>query len=199
MATAVKIKRTQLVALLKLLNFKSAAKMKKETLISKARKMKELVTDGTAIEDVELNALADQLIDLPADAELEIENDAGTKEPAVDTTTTAPGSGKTKTKAKDKDKGKDAAAEGDKPEEDKKPKEPSTPGVRKSKTRPFLAGQIIREVGHDKGVTPEMVATLNERFGKENNTESEFALRNAWHAIRGWELQAEEGESTTDK
>jgi hypothetical protein len=59
-------------------------------------------------------------------------------------------------------------------------------GVRESRTRPYIAGEILKEFGLDNGITPAMVAALEARYPKPNVRESEFALRNAWHAVRGF-------------
>ena len=58
--------------------------------------------------------------------------------------------------------------------------------VRDGETRPFMAGQVLRKLGTKDGVTEKMVAELNKVYGDENTKESTFALRNAWHAIRGF-------------
>jgi hypothetical protein len=58
--------------------------------------------------------------------------------------------------------------------------------VRDGETRPFMAGQVLRKLGMKNGVTEKMVAELNTAYGDENTKESTFALRNAWHAIRGF-------------
>lgn len=60
------------------------------------------------------------------------------------------------------------------------------PGVRQTASRPHIAGKIIAKHGLAAGVTPAMVAELNATYGKENDTESWFTLRNAWAAIRGY-------------
>lgn len=59
-------------------------------------------------------------------------------------------------------------------------------GVRATVTRPYLAGKIIAEYGINVGITDEMAKRLDEEYGKANPSESMFALRNAWHAIRGF-------------
>ncbi|MBB6431540.1 hypothetical protein [Algisphaera agarilytica] len=66
-----------------------------------------------------------------------------------------------------------------------KPRKPKAPGVQAKVTRPYLAGQIIAKHGLAAGVTPAMVAELNEAYGKPNDVESAFCLKNAHHAIRG--------------
>ncbi len=50
----------------------------------------------------------------------------------------------------------------------------------------FRAGTIIAKHGLAAGVTEAMVAELDEAYGKANPTESQFCLKNAWHAARGF-------------
>lgn len=79
-------------------------------------------------------------------------------------------------------KAEDAAAS-------KEPATPKTPGVSLTKTRYYYAAQIIKQHGHDAGVTDAMVAELDAAYAdgkKANAVESGIALRNAWAAIRGW-------------
>lgn len=60
-------------------------------------------------------------------------------------------------------------------------------GVREgSRSRPYLAGIILKKHGIDSGVTEEMVAELDAAYGKPNPRESKFTLRNAWHCVRGY-------------
>jgi len=64
---------------------------------------------------------------------------------------------------------------------------PATPGVRAStKTRPYLAGMVIKRHGLAAGVTPAMVAELDKLMGVANPVESTGRLKTAWHAIRGY-------------
>lgn len=94
-------------------------------------------------------------------------------------------------KTKPKGKGKKAATKKEKPA----PKKPSIPGVRETRTRPLLAGVVIKKHGGLKaGVTEEMVQELDELYGKENPAESLFTLRNAWHAIRGFQKGEDEAD-----
>lgn len=72
------------------------------------------------------------------------------------------------------------------------PKKPKAPGVAAKVTRPYLAGQIIQKYGLAAGVTPAMVAELDEAYGKPNPTESAFVLRNAWHSCRAYAGVAED-------
>lgn len=70
-------------------------------------------------------------------------------------------------------------------------KKPTTPGVRPMRTRPYLAGVLIAKHGLAAGVTDEMVAELDELYGKANPTESAYRLRDAWHIARGYAGVAE--------
>ncbi|WP_442510559.1 hypothetical protein SH528x_002184 [Novipirellula sp. SH528] len=65
------------------------------------------------------------------------------------------------------------------------------PGVRAMRTRPYLAGVIIQRHGLAAGVTGAMVAELDAAYGKPNPTESQFCLKNAWHACRAFAGVAE--------
>lgn len=65
-------------------------------------------------------------------------------------------------------------------------KKPTIPGVRATNTRPYIAGKIIAKHGLEAGVTKEMVAELDAEYGQANPRESQFCLRNAWHAVRGF-------------
>lgn len=60
------------------------------------------------------------------------------------------------------------------------------PRVRSTETRPFLAGQIIKEYGLDVGVTDEMIAELDRRYGTNKPRECAHILRHAWHSVRGY-------------
>lgn len=71
------------------------------------------------------------------------------------------------------------------------PSKQTAPGVRPMRTRPYLAGVIIARHGLASGVTPAMVAELDEAYGKPNPTESQFCLKNAWHACRAFAGVAE--------
>ena len=72
------------------------------------------------------------------------------------------------------------------------PKKPKAPGVHAKVTRPYLAGQIIREHGLAAGVTDAMVAELDDAYGKPNPTESRYRLKDAWHACRAYQGVAED-------
>lgn len=60
------------------------------------------------------------------------------------------------------------------------------PRVRSTETRPFLAGQIIKEYGLEVGVTDEMIAELDRRYGTNKPRECAHILRHAWHSVRGF-------------
>ena len=59
------------------------------------------------------------------------------------------------------------------------------PGVSTTKGRPYYAGLVIAKHGLDAGVTEAMAHEVNALVGTGNTRESLFALRNAWHAIKG--------------
>jgi hypothetical protein len=63
---------------------------------------------------------------------------------------------------------------------------PKVPGVRPMRSRPYYAGAIIAKHGLAAGVTPEMVAELDELYGKVNPAESRFRLCEAWQSARGY-------------
>ena len=63
---------------------------------------------------------------------------------------------------------------------------PNVPGVRPMRARPYLAGSIIAKHGLVAGVTDVMVAELDKAYGKPNHNESQFCLKNAFHAVRGY-------------
>ncbi len=69
---------------------------------------------------------------------------------------------------------------------------PDAPCVRPARTRPYLAGVIIRKYGLAAGVTPAMVAEVDAACGIPNPRESKFCLKNSWHACRALSGVAEE-------
>ena len=69
---------------------------------------------------------------------------------------------------------------------------PAVAGVRPMRTRPYLAGVIIAKHGLAAGVTDAMVAELDAAYGKPNPRESQFCLKNAHHAARGYMGYAED-------
>ncbi len=54
------------------------------------------------------------------------------------------------------------------------------------RSRPFLAGVIIKTAGRTAGITEKMVKELDKLYGTANPRESLFCLRNAHGAIRGY-------------
>lgn len=171
-----KVTKAAAVALFEALGVKTAAKWTPKRLSDKLAKVNDLVDEDTDLEGEVAKTLTavQEAIENGEGVEVEGQKKAsgGAKKDADKKDTPAKGKGK-------KDDDDDEA----KPE---KPKKPSTPGVRNSRTRPFLAGVLIKKHGRKAGVTDEMVAELDEMYGKENPAESMFCLRNAWHAIRGF-------------
>jgi len=92
----------------------------------------------------------------------------------------------TKTKATPGTTGKPTEGKAKPQTKNATPKKPTVPGVRPMRTRPYLAGAIIAKYGLAAGVTEAMVAELDEAYGKPNPTESQFCLKNAWHACRAF-------------
>ncbi len=74
-----------------------------------------------------------------------------------------------------------------KPESEPTP-EPKIPGVSTTaRTRCYYAAIIIRRHGGiEAGVTPEMVAELDEMYGKPSPVQAMFDLQRTWHAIHGY-------------
>lgn len=67
------------------------------------------------------------------------------------------------------------------------PAPPKTKGVLGGcKSRAYLAGKLLAAVGLEGGVTPELVAKVDELYGKANPTQTGFDCRAAWHAINGY-------------
>ena len=65
--------------------------------------------------------------------------------------------------------------------------EPKTKGVLGGcKSRAYLAGKLLAATGLGIGVSPELVAKVDELYGKANPTQTGFDCRAAWHAINGY-------------
>jgi hypothetical protein len=61
--------------------------------------------------------------------------------------------------------------------------------VKATPTRQYYAGIVVKKYGLKEGVSDDMIADLYAAYGPPNtNNEKEalYALRNAWHAIRGY-------------
>jgi len=199
--TTLTIKRSTTIALLEALGFKTAGRMKPDQLAKKLAGLPELLKDDPEIEDEDADALATEItmaLDESDEVNFKIDNDmapetppptkkkAGTKISGVDVpekAATKPVKKKVAPAAKPAKKEKVA-----KPEQETTgtPDTAKAPGVRVAVTRPYMAGVIIGKHGLDAGITDAMVAELNAAYGKENDGESLFALRNAWHAARGF-------------
>jgi len=67
------------------------------------------------------------------------------------------------------------------------PAQPKTKGVLGGcKSRAYLAGKLLAATGLEGGVSPELVAKVDELYGKANPTQTGFDCRAAWHAINGY-------------
>lgn len=189
-----KIPRSVAVALFVALNFKTADKWTIDKLGEKLKKIEEHVDEDTKLGDAEKKNLAKVTKALAANEEIEITDDTpapakvapkpAKKEEAEETeeaeapaktakTTVAGGKGVEKKKAA-------------KPPKEEKPKGPSADGVRFSKSRPYLAGIVVKKLGIESGVTQKHVDELNKAYGKPNDHQSWFVMRNAWHSVRGY-------------
>lgn len=179
-----KIKREVAVAMFVALGFKTADKWPGERLVQKLEKLTEVVKPDVLekMEDATLKTTVTKALEAAKNEDGFIilgEDPKAEEAPA---------------KAADKKGGK-AAKE---PKEEKPPKEKKEkpakpvkeagpPGVRYTRSRPYLAGVLIKKLGGLKaGITEEHVKQLDEAYGKENPAESMFCLRNAWHAARGY-------------
>lgn len=204
MATGQKVTVTREAAieLFTALGLTSATKWNTKRMAAKLTKIDEMVDDDTALEGRADETLTTVLEAIEAEAEIEVvagEDEApaeGEKKPAAK----KGGKGKAKAAAPAEEEKKPAARrrvpKGEKPEA---PKAPTTPGVREAVTRPYCAGKIIAKHGLDAGVTPEMIAELDEAYGKENPTESTFCSKSAWHAIRGYLEATKEAKAAAKK
>jgi hypothetical protein len=206
--TALQIPKAKAIALFNALGLQAAAKWNLKRMAGKLAKIDELVDEETTIDDVEANTTCDLVLKAIEDGQ-EIEVVEGEPEAAA---VAAPAAAegeedsvnmaeamKPDAKPKKKAATKKAAGTAAAPATPKEPKPaaaPKTPGVRETRTRPFLAGIVIREAGGlEKGVTDAMVQKLDKLYGKENPAESQFCLKNAWHAIRGFQPGAVAGEA----
>lgn len=162
--------KPEAVSLFEALGIASAGKWGPKRLATKLTSVDKIVDDTTAITDPEVDKLLTIVLE------------------AIEEGTTISVANATKQEPKEapgpvaKKKSIVAAAPKQAPDDDT----PKLTGVRAAVTRPYLAGQIIKEMGVEVGVTEAMVKELDNRYGKVNENESWFALRNAWHAIRGF-------------
>lgn len=193
--STVKIDKKEAITLFEALGQTTAEKWNEKRMAGKLAKIADFVDD-----DVKLSKGTEATLDKVLAA-----IEAGDDIEVVDGVEEAPAKGKGKKAAKPEPepepepapaKKKAAApAPAEKPAKEKKPTKPAKdddgtakiPGVRETRTRPFLAGCLIKENGMGAGITDAMVAELDKQYGKTNPAESLFCLRNAWHSIRGYE------------
>jgi len=181
------ITRSAAVALFKGLGITSAGKWTKKRIEAKAAGVDEMVDDETFIEDKGgAEALVICLEAIKNDEDIEVVADP---KPAEKAPPAKKAAAKKPAKAKAAPVKKDKKAKKDKPAKNTPPETTRIPGVRETRTRPYLAGTIIAEHGLEAGVTEAMVAELDDLYGKTNPAESLFALRNAWHSIRGFGVE----------
>lgn len=195
-----KITKEAAVAVFTALGITTAEKWNATRLVAKLNKLNELVDDDTAIKDKKIMADVDGILAAIENGEaVEVGAEAapaaakGAKAaPAPAAAKPAKGAKGAKAEAPAKPaKGAKAAPAAAKPAKAEKPAAAPAapkgpPGVRESPTRAFYAGQVVTSRGLAHGITEDMVAEVDELYGKENPVESLFRLRDAWHAIRAY-------------
>ena len=69
-----------------------------------------------------------------------------------------------------------------------KPKEDKfkLPHVRIINSRDYVAAQILKKHGWEKGITDDMIAEMNAAYGVDNDYRSLQVLVSAWHVLNGW-------------
>ncbi len=184
MATQV-ITKTAALALFTALGMTNADKWNAKRLAAKLAKVDEMVDANTKLEDKAADkTLTAVLKAIAVNEEIVVaenaEEKAATPAPVADKKVNL---AKAIAANKEEHSGKKPKAE--KTPKAEKPKALTTPGVRETKTRPYLAGVIIAKHGAEAGITEAMAKELDVAYGKTNPTESLFCLRNAWHAVRG--------------
>jgi len=171
------VTKEQAVEMFAALGINTAAKWNAKRMAAKLAKVNEMVDEDTVVSGPAADTLTTVLTAIENEEEITL-----AKGEAPAPATEEPKTEEPKAKAK---KGK---AKTTKPKAKKEAKEPTphTPGVRETKTRAYLAGEIVGRCGLEAGVTDEMIAELNKAFGKANDIESRARLRGAWHSIRGY-------------
>jgi len=220
----VKITQAQAVELFVSVGMKTADKWTLDRLGKKLAKIDEMVDDDLIIEDEEIEArLVEVLSAIEDGVAIEIKKSkAKPKKETKSKSKLKPKPKKAKKETKPKPKPKveketkpkpkpkveketkpkpkPKVEKETKPKKEKKPKSKSiknegVPVVRLIKSRPFLAGVMIAEQDDlEIGITQEMVAELDERYGRSNPIESFNSLKFAWLCVRGYVF----GESDVD-
>lgn len=187
------ITREKAVALFNELGLTTAEKWNKKRMEAKLAKVDELVDDDITITD---DALRAELTDVLAAIENGEEITIGTSEAATEEAPKAAPAKASKAKVVPKEVAPEAMPDSPAAKEPKAPKAPKTPeapkapglpGVREMRTRPFLAGVVLKKHGLKKGITDEMTNELDDLYGKVNPRESFALLTCAWHIARGFQ------------
>ncbi len=66
---------------------------------------------------------------------------------------------------------------------------PGPVGVKLRRSRAFLAGALLRDVGLDVGVTDDMVAKIDALYEggkKANPVQTRYDVAGAWHVLKGY-------------
>jgi len=175
------VTRSAAIALFTAMGFTGVDKWGKDKVLEKLKNIDTVMgelDEGTTLPN-KLAKLVDDLKAAGEDIQVTGDAKAPAAAPAAPTQKKTAGGGKAAAPA--------AKKPADKPEP--KPEKTGPAGVRASRSRPFLAGVLVKKYGRDAGVTEAMVAELDQVYGTENPTESLFCLRNAWHAIRGFNVK----------
>ena len=189
-----KLMKDAAAALCVAIGWKAAGTWDGEKLKERMKKIPSTVDEDTELPDEEQSNLDLVLAALEAGEEVEVveeEAEAPAKPAKKKPVEKAAESGekpvkKAAKKAAPAEEEEEAPAKPAKKAKEPKPEKPKSTGVRKSKTRPYVGGSIIKKYGLDAGITEAMVAEVDSEFGEANPRETKFVLRNAWHAIRGY-------------
>ena len=171
------VSKSTVVAMFTEAGVKGAAKFNKMIMGKKLKKFLSADADDHEFEEDETLELFEKLKEAGYE-NVTIEDDA------------APVEKKEAAKKPAAKKAKKEAPKKAKAKKETKPKKtgPQVPGIRKlgGGSRVYLCGEIIAKSGLEKGITEEMKTYVDENCEKPNKKETEFALRNAWHAIHGF-------------
>ena len=199
--TEVKLVRSAALALFAFCGWKSSGNWSNDKLADKMKDVPDVAPEGKVPEDeavaktlidvkagIESNATFTVVDDIPSEsapAAAESTPAAPVAEesaPMTEAATAAP------VTAPAESASADSPAAADEP---KKRKERKVKGVRASANRNYFAGRVLFDT-KVSGVSNEMIADLNARFGQANDHQSRFVLAGAYNAIRGY-LDAQNG------
>lgn len=167
------ITRDKAIELFTALGVTTASKWNAKRMAAKLTKISEMVDEDTTIEGEADETLTAVLTAIEAGEDIEIADGGAKEEEKKEEGKTAAKKKEAPAPATDEERGTRTMEE--------------LPKVRKSNTRMYYAGIVLKEHGYtDEGITQKMVDDLNVMYGKANQAESFYALRDAWHVIRGY-------------